>query len=513
MNKSNDRIFSEFKILGTISKDFWLTNGIQFFEGLSYFSLITIFTLYLTDNCGFSDIASGAWVSIFTLYVTAFVLAVGSICDVIGIKKSFYIGLGLLLISRLGLWLAPMYCQGDVASIVNGAIGTSFQFKFSVEQITVMSSILVMSLGTAFIGPVTQAALRRFTSARTRATGFNIYYIIMNVSAIAANLIMIDYFRSTYGPTEGNIHIMNFIFLMTLGAFICVYFIDENNYADKEEIIEEQETRRPLHIFLEVWKESAFQKLVAFLLLTIGVRLVFTLQFLVMPKYYTRVLYDDFNLGAANAINPVIIVFGLIAVLPFIHRFSTIKLMVWGMAISAFSLVLMVLPIEWFLAVPGVPTLSQAFFFVIVTQILMFALGELLFSPRFTEYVASVAPKDKVASYMALSALPMFIAKPINGFLSGILISLFCYDGIRAKIDTSNITYGDSPQFMWLIYFIMAALSPICIILFKKRLEIKKAQASLPEKEEEEASAAASVYLDSQETQADEIGSATPANH
>lgn len=114
---------------------------------------------------------------------------------------------------------------------------------------------------------------------------------------------------------------------------------------------------------------------------------------------------------------------------------------------------------------------------------------------------------------MALSALPMFIAKPINGFLSGILISLFCYDGIRAKIDTSNITYGDSPQFMWLIYFIMAALSPICIILFKKRLEIKKAQASLPEKEEEEASAAASVYLDPQETQADEIGSATPANH
>ncbi len=77
---------------------------------------------------------------------------------------------------------------------------------------------------------------------------------------------------------------------------------------------------------------------------------------------------------------------------------------------------------------------------------MVFAVGELLFSPRFTEYVASVAPPDKVSSYMALSALPLFMAKPINGYVSGILISHFCYDGIRAKIDTGNISYAHSPE-------------------------------------------------------------------
>ena len=44
MNESANPIikyFSEFKILKTVSKDFWLTNVVQFFDGMAYFSLIT----------------------------------------------------------------------------------------------------------------------------------------------------------------------------------------------------------------------------------------------------------------------------------------------------------------------------------------------------------------------------------------------------------------------------------------------------------------------------------------
>ena len=52
MNESANPIlkyFSEFKILKTVSKDFWLTNVVQFFDGMAYFSMITVFVLYLTD--------------------------------------------------------------------------------------------------------------------------------------------------------------------------------------------------------------------------------------------------------------------------------------------------------------------------------------------------------------------------------------------------------------------------------------------------------------------------------
>ena len=98
--------------------------------------------------------------------------------------------------------------------------------------------------------------------------------------------------------------------------------------------------------------------------------------------------------------------------------------MIVGMSISAFSLVFMAIPIEWYYVVPGIETRSQAYLVAIVAQILVFAFGELLFSPRFSEYVARVAPKDKVASYMSLAALPMFIAKPINGIIGGLAVAI-----------------------------------------------------------------------------------------
>lgn len=444
--------FSEFKVLKTASKDFWLINAIQFFDGLAYFSIITIFTLYLTKNVGMSDIDSGVWVGIFSLYITAFFLAVGAVCDIIGIKKSFYIGMWLLLISRLALGILPYFLKGDMLTL------------------STQGMIILMSMGTAFSMPVITTATRRYTTKENRSTGFNIQYLIMNIGAILAGFAVVDGFRGWLGEVAGNLAIMDFGFLMSLLSIICVYFLDEENYADPEEKHVQTEHKRPLAIFMEVWKESAFQKLALFLLLTIGVRLVFTHQFLVMPKYYTRVLTGDFDLGFANSVNPIIIVVGLVLLIPIINKFSVFKMIVLGMTISALSLLFMAVPIQWILTIPGIKNLDQAYIFVIYAQIIVFALGELIFSPRFTEYTSMMAPKDKVASYMSLSALPMFIAKPINGFISGLLIAGYSYDGIRAKIDAGNIAYNNSPEYMWLIYFILALLSPIAVLLMKKTL-------------------------------------------
>jgi hypothetical protein len=296
----------------------------------------------------------------------------------------------------------------------------------------------------------------------------------MNIGATIATALVLDGFRGILGTIRGNLAIFDFGFLMSVCALACALFIDENNFAEESERVDlGGKLRRPLAIFLEVWRERPFQKLLLFLVLTIGVRLVFTHQFLVMPKFYTRVLYGDFELGLVNAINPTIIVIGLIMIIPIINRYSTVRLIIIGMAVSAASLIFLAIPIEWVLAVPGIHNLNQAYFWVIIAQILTFAVGELIFNPRFMEYVASVAPQDRVSSYMALSGLPNFIAKPINGFVSGILIARYCYDGIRPKIETGNVPYDQSPSFMWMIYLALAVLSPIAVIALKNFITSK----------------------------------------
>ena len=89
------------KTLGGFTKEFWLVNAIQFFDGLSYFSVIIVLSMFLTDNVGFSDYEAGAWQGYFFLFITAFMFTVGSICDVIGDKKSFLFATILLMLSRL----------------------------------------------------------------------------------------------------------------------------------------------------------------------------------------------------------------------------------------------------------------------------------------------------------------------------------------------------------------------------------------------------------------------------
>ena len=270
---------------------------------------------------------------------------------------------------------------------------------------------------------------------------------------------------------------------MSAVCFLCAFLINEDNMEEKDEDDGSGEVKTPLKIFAEVWKEKAFQKLVLFLCLTLGVRLVFTHQTMVMPKYYLRTMFADFQLGAVNSLNPLIITVGLALTMNFIGKFNIVKLLVVGMTLSALSLLFLAFPGEWFLAIPGINNLDQAYRFVIIAQILVFAVGELIFSPRFTEYVASVAPKDKVASYMGLSALPMFIARPINGFVSGLLIASLCYDGVKAKIETGNIEYLESPEFMWMIYFALAIVSPIAVVALKRTLTQDNAPAEAPKEE------------------------------
>lgn len=451
------RYFAEFGVLKECGRNFWLTNFIQFFDGLSYFTLIIVFSLFLKKYCGFRDADAPYWVGMYTLFLSLFVFAVGTICDIIGLKRTYLIGFILLIGGRLIL-----------------GFGTDFGTKICElsqddSRYFVMGGIAIMSFGTAFMSPCITTSIRRFTTLRARPTGFNFYYLFMNIGALLAGFAIVDPLLQTRGDVNGLQWVINFGTCCSAIAFIFTRFVDEDFFAVPEERIAKKQTanRRPLKLICEVARERPFQKLIVFLVLTLGVRLVFTLQFLVMPQYYTRTIGDDFELGFMNSLNPFIIITGLIAIIPVINKFSTVKLMISGMSISAASLILMAVPPEWYFIFPGIETIGQAYFIAIFLQIIIFAFGELLFSPRFSEYVARVAPKDKVASYMSLSALPMFIAKPINGVVGGLLVAHLCYDGIAAKMDTGHIDFWHSPEFMWTIYLVMAVISPLAIILTK----------------------------------------------
>jgi dipeptide/tripeptide permease len=56
---------------------------------------------------------------------------------------------------------------------------------------------------------------------------------------------------------------------------------------------------------------------------------------------------------------------------------------------------------------------------LILLGILFFGLGEMASSPKFTEYIGSIAPDDRKALYMGTSYLPVAAGHQLAGWLSG----------------------------------------------------------------------------------------------
>ena len=57
--------------------------------------------------------------------------------------------------------------------------------------------------------------------------------------------------------------------------------------------------------------------------------------------------------------------------------------------------------------------------FFIIASIFIFAVGEMSGSPKITEYIGKIAPKDKIALYMGMSFLPVTLGNLLAGYISG----------------------------------------------------------------------------------------------
>ena len=105
---------------------------------------------------------------------------------------------------------------------------------------------------------------------------------------------------------------------------------------------------------------------------------------------------DTQNVGAVASemlvnVDAMFIVILQIAVSTFVMKYKPLNAMIVGILICSIGMSL---------------TLFTQNGFFLVLSIFIFALGEMSSSPKTSEYIARIAPKDKVALYMGCSFLP-----------------------------------------------------------------------------------------------------------
>lgn len=344
--------------------------------------------------------------------------------------------------------------------------------------------LIITAFGEALMVPAIYAALRQYTNKRTSGTAFNFQYLTMNIGAVLS-FVIFDLLRDNYG----NESIILFGAAMAVICTIAALFLRANIEVKEDGSIVEhapktkEEREMPWTIALSVIKETAFWRFMLFISLLIGVKLTFTHQFLVMPKYYTRVLGDNASIGALNTINPAIITVGLILFIPIIMRFTVFRLIVVGTIVSSLSVFFLAIPGKFFTVLGW--SIENGYLMLVLLQIIVFAFGELIWSPRLSEYTVTIAPKGREGTYMSMAALPMFIAKPLNGWLSGRLLTEYCPDGVMNDIVSGARSWYNGPEMMWIIFGVIAISSPILVIVLQKFIRADESRMQAANQEEE----------------------------
>ncbi|MBB1432937.1 MFS transporter [Pseudoalteromonas sp. SG41-2] len=118
------------------------------------------------------------------------------------------------------------------------------------------------------------------------------------------------------------------------------------------------------------------------------------------------------------------------------QRFKVISVLISGLIVTAGAFLVLLLMSAGLL-------MTQLGGAVMITVILLIALGEMLTSPKSQEYVASIAPKDSAAMFMGYYFVSMALGFLFAGFLSG-----WSYGYLVKELQR--------PALMWLLFAMIA---------------------------------------------------------
>ena len=376
---------------------FWVANLIELFERYAWYGFYMGFGLFLvgskeTGAMGFSPVEKGAIMGTGSMLLYFLPILTGAIADRIGYKKVLLLA---FLIYSSGFYMIQQF--------------DSFGMVFF--------SFIWICVGGAFFKPVISATISKTTNEETASIGFGIFYMMVNIGGFI-------------GPFVAGIVLgkgWNFVFMLSIAAIAINFLITLFFFKEPKEIKESTTFLRSvfqpfINIFQTIinWRYSMFLLIMSLFWAAFN-QLYYSFPNFVVDWVNTATLYNgihSFSPWLAELIGSdpgsvaltmssmdafFIIVFQLM-VSAFVMRFRPLNAMMGGIFVLAIGLGMM---------------FSFQNGWIILLGLLIFGLGEMGSSPKYTEYVGSIAPPDKKALYMGSSFLPIALGHQIAGFISG----------------------------------------------------------------------------------------------
>lgn len=483
--------------MSKFSKAFWVANSVELLERLAYYAIFISLTIYLSNVWSFSDAEAGVVAGCFSALLYLLPTFLGAYSDKIGFRSAIIVAFSLLTIGYFSLGFFPTMLENaglviygaadaiqtnpETGAVTKGIFTEFFQnfgignfhthtqftgLETSAHRWSIVPILLVIVVGGAFIKSVISGTVAKETTADTRARGFAIFYMMVNIGAFTGKTV-VDPLRRSLGD-QGLVYLNYFSAAMTLIALILVFFLYKSNHKSGEG-----------KSFSEIWaalvKVCGNGRLIALILITSGFWTVQQQMYASMPKYVIRMVGDDAMPGWIANVNPLVVVIFVNLVTSLMKKRSALASITVGMFIIPISAVIMaagnMIDTDSILGMHPIT-------FMMIIGIAFQALAECFISPRFLEYFSLQSPKGEEGLYLGFSHLHSFVSSIVAFFISGVLLEAFCPDPKRLPPGVTFAEASQNAHYLWFVFIGIGAISAIALIIYGrvvKKLDAKKA--------------------------------------
>jgi proton-dependent oligopeptide transporter, POT family len=368
-------------------RPFWVANISEIFERLSYYAVFAALARYLHEALQFPTNEASSLSGVFGGAVWVMAIFGGALADRIGFRRAlslayFILSVSYFLVSSIAApWMEPLRSVLPLGALV-GVV------------------LFLPALGVALVKPSVVGTTARASKESVRSIGYSIYYTLVNIGSFLGPLLA--------GWIHSRMRVENVfrlaalsVFLMFIGVLI---FFREPKRAGEQETTSLGQVAGNMFTVLGNWK------FVLFLLIFSGYWIVFWQQYLSLPIYIHDYVDANANTEIILIADPIIVITLTVAVNALTRRIPSFRAVILGTLITALG---------W-LALAAHPAVWTA-----VVALMIVALGEIIQSPRYYEYISRLAPPGQQGTYMGFAFLPIGIGSLIGGRFGGFLLHQF----------------------------------------------------------------------------------------
>ena len=368
-------------------RSFWVANISELFERLSYYAAFAVLVRYLHESLNFPTERAAGLSGLFGGLVWFLAIFGGAIADRLGFRRALSLAYLILaaayfLMGSLGAsWLAPVRNVVPLFGLVTFVL-------------------MLPALGVSLVKPCVVGTTARASNENVRSLGYSIYYTLVNIGGFFGP-IMASRVKQYMSPE--NVFRASAVSVLLMFFAVLLFFREPKKSG-------EVRTESLAVTMRNFWKVLTNPKFMIFLLIFTGYWIVYWQEFITLPIYVHDYVDGKADTESMLSTGPLVVIAFTVVFSVLTQKMTAFRAVVLGTLIAMVAFAILAV---------------HATIYGVYATLVVIAVGELIQSPRYYDYISRLAPSGQQGTYMGFAFLPLGIGSFLGGPIGGALLHHF----------------------------------------------------------------------------------------